>query len=161
MKAALSGAVALALLASSALAQQPAPPPERGSPAAIDAARKAIREDKRALVAKNMELTEAEAKKFWPLYETFQKEAAAARQRQNRAVLDYVNQSSSMTDANAKRIARELFAADAEEHKVRERQLNRLYAVLPARKAVRYMQIENKIRILNEYDMAAQLPLVP
>ena len=169
MKTIPAGAVALALLAIPAFAQQPAPPkaqpapaavPERGSPAAIDAVRKAVREDKRALVAKNMELTEAEAKKFWPLYDAYQKDIEAARQKQNRAVLDYVNQYSSMNDANAKRIAREIAAADAEEHKLAEKMLTRLYAVMPARKAVRYMQIENKIRLINEYDMAAQLPLV-
>jgi hypothetical protein len=133
---------------------------ERGSPAAIAAFREAVKADKKAVVTKNMDLTEAEAKKFWPLYEAYQKDLDKVTQRQNKAILDYVNQSSSMTDANAKRIARELLDADAEEQRLRERQLKKLYAIMPARKAIRYLQIENKIRTLSHYDMGAQIPLV-
>ena len=171
----LLAAAALAVLP--ATAQQPAPAskaaapakpasappaaaPDRGSPAAIAALRDAVKADKKAVVAKNMELTDAEAKKFWPIYEAYQKDLDKIVQRQNRAVIDYVNQSSSMTDANAKRIAREVLDADAEEQRMRERHLKKLYAALPARKAVRYLQIENKIRTLNQYDMGAQIPLV-
>jgi len=156
---------AATLAALPALAQQPAPKPaapavERGSPAAVAAFRDAVKADKRAVVAKNMELTEAEAKKFWPLYDAYQKDLDKSLQRQNRAIVEYVNQASSMTDTNAKRIARELLDADAEEQRLRERQLKKLYAILPARKAIRYLQIENKIRTLNHYDMGAQIPLV-
>lgn len=152
--------LAACLAALPALAQQPAPPPDRGSPAAVAALRDAVKADKRAVVAKNMELTEAEAKKFWPLYDAYQKDLAKVLQRQNRAVVEYVNQASSMTDTNAKRLVRELLDADAEEQRLRERQLKKLYAVLPARKAIRYLQIENKIRTLNHFDMGAQIPLV-
>ena len=156
-------------------AQQPAPKPAApaaaprpaaaapaapGSPAAVAAFRDAVKADKKAVVAKNMDLTEAEAKKFWPLYDAYQKDLDKVLQRQNRAIVDYVNQSSSMTDANAKRIARELLDADAEEQRLRERQLKKLYSVLPARKAIRYLQIENKVRTLNHYDMGAQIPLL-
>ena len=153
--------LAACLVALPAAAQQPAPAaPERGSPAAVAAFRDAVRADKRAVVAKNMELTEAEAKKFWPLYDAYQKDLDRVLKRQNRAVIDYVNGASTMNDANAKRIARELLDADAEEQRLREGQLKKLYAILPARKAIRYMQIENKIRTLNHYDMGAQIPLV-
>jgi Spy/CpxP family protein refolding chaperone len=167
MKALCAGLL-LACFAAPAAAQAPAaskapaatPAPERGSPAAVDAVREAVRTDKRALVAKNMQLTEAEAKKFWPLYDAYQKDLDRIRKRQNRAVLDYVNTESSMTDANAKRIAREVLDSEAEEQKLRERQLKEVSKALPATKAVRYLQIENKIRILNQYDMGAQIPLM-
>ena len=161
MSLARSLLLAAAIAALPALSQQPAAPAvERGSPAAVAAFRDAVRADKRAVVAKNMELTEAEAKKFWPLYDSYQKDLQKVLQRQNRAVVEYVNQASTMNDANAKRLARELLDADAEEQRLRERQLKRLYAALPARKAIRYLQIENKIRTLSHYDMGAQIPLV-
>ena len=151
--------LAASLAALPAVAQQ-APAPERGSPAAVAAFRDAVKADKRAVVAKNMELTEAEAKKFWPLYDAYQKDLDKVLQRQNRAIVEYVNQASSMTDTNAKRIARELLEADAEEQRLRERQLKKLYAILPARKAIRYLQIENKIRALNRFDLAERIKLV-
>jgi Spy/CpxP family protein refolding chaperone len=149
-----------ACLAAFPAAAQQAAPADRGSPASIAAFRDAVKADKRAVVTKNMDLTEAEAKKFWPLYDAYQKDLDKLLQRQNRAIVEYVGQASSMTDTNAKRIARELLDADAEEQRLRERQLKKLYSILPARKAIRYLQIENKIRTLNHYDMGAQIPLV-
>jgi hypothetical protein len=65
-----------------------------------------------------------------------------------------------MTDANAKRIAKEVLGADADEQKLRQSHFKKLLAALPARKAVRYLQIENKIRTLNRYDIAERIPLV-
>jgi len=153
-------AVAQKAPAPAAPAAAPAAAPDRGSPAAVAAFRDAVKADKRAVVTKNMELTEAEAKKFWPLYDAYQKDLDKLVQRQNRVIVEYVNQASSMTDTNAKRIARELLDADAEEQRLRERQLKKLYAIMPARKAIRYLQIENKIRTLSHYDMGAQIPLV-
>ena len=156
MKLALATAVALAL----ACAAAPAGAQVTSDAAKVDAVRQQVATDKRALVEKNMDLTPDEARKFWPLYEAYQKDLAPITQRQNRAVLDYVNAESSMTDGNAKRIAREVIETDAAEQKLREKHYKKLLAVLPARKAVRYLQIENKIRALNRFDMAERVSLV-
>ena len=154
-----------AMLLATGLATAPtvlaqAPAPERGSPAAIDAVRQAAKDDRRGLVGKNMQLTEAEAKKFWPLYDAYAGDLEAITKRQNRAVLDYINQESSMTDANAKRLVDELLAADADELKLRKRAYDKVRAVLPVRKAARFLQIENKLRTMQRYDVASQVPLV-
>jgi hypothetical protein len=126
-----------------------------------ESVRKAVQEDKRALVAKNMPLTAEEAKRFWPIYDNYQAKLGAISQRQNRAVIDYVNAGESLNDGNAKRIVRELVEADADEQKLRESTMKKLMAALPARKAARYMQIENKIRALYRFDLAERVPLVP
>jgi hypothetical protein len=46
------------------------PPPTQ----TVDSVRQAVRADKRAVVEKNMQLTPEEAKKFWPLYDTYQRD---------------------------------------------------------------------------------------
>jgi hypothetical protein len=153
--AAATGPWALAADVAPAVAISPAP-----AVSAADAVRDAVRTDKRGLVEKNMQLSAKEAKVFWPLYDDYQRKLDRIVQRQNRAVLDYINAEDSMTDANAKRIAHEVLAADGEEQKLRERSLRKMLAVLPARKAVRFLQIENKIRTLNRYDLAERIALV-
>jgi hypothetical protein len=149
------------------LGAAPAWPQAAKAPAAAPAAtqtpesvREAARTDKRGLVEKNMQLTADEAKKFWPLYDQYQEKLNPIVDRQNRAVLDYVNGESNMTDANAKRIARDFLAADMDEVKLRERYFRKVSDVLPAKKAARYMQIENKLRALQRYDIAERIPLV-
>ena len=136
------------------VAQQP-PPAQT-----VDSVRQAVRADKRAVVEKNMQLTADEAKKFWPLYDTYQRDLDKINQRQTRAILDYINSESSMTDANAKRIAREVMGADADEQKLKERTARKMLDAMPAKKVVRFLQIENKIRSLQRYDIAEQMRLV-
>ena len=125
-----------------------------------DSVRQAARADKRGLVERNMQLTPDEARRFWPVYDAYQKDLDRIVQRQNRAVLDYVNQESSMSDANARRLAKEVVAADIDEIKLRDRYLGKMLAALPSKKAVRFLQVENKIRTLQRYDIAEQMPLV-
>jgi Spy/CpxP family protein refolding chaperone len=125
-----------------------------------DSVRQAVQTDKRGLVERNMDLTPEEAKKFWPLYDAYQKKLDPIHSRQNRAIMDYIHAESTMTHANAMRIAKELLRADADETTAREAQFKKVAAVLPARKALRYLQIENKIDTLNRYDLAERIPLV-
>lgn len=129
-------------------------------PAALQALREKLRTDKKAVVAKNMVLSEAEAAKFWPLYEAYQKALVPINQRFNRAILDYVAAESSMTDKNAKRIMEEVAAADDAESKLRRSHFGKLSSAISAKKAARYLQIENKIRALERFDQAAAIPLV-
>jgi len=157
--AALAASMCIAL---PALAQQAAPGPahEAASRESLDALRLEMRKDKRGLVERNMQLTAAEAAKFWPVYDAYQQELERVVQRENRALLDYINAESTMTDANAKRIAREFLKAEDEEQALRQKQLRRVLAVLPGRKAARYLQIETKLRTLQRYDVAERIPLV-
>lgn len=120
-----------------------------------------IQADKKGIVERGMNLTPAEAKKFWPLYETFQRELAVPQREYTRAVIDYVAAESSMTDANAKRLAQDVLAASSAEARLHEKHFKKVLGVLPAKKAARYMQIENKIQAVLRYDAARTIPLVP
>lgn len=152
-------AIAGALAAPAAWAQgtKAAAPAVQQTP---DSVRQAVRSDKRGLVERNMQLTGTEAARFWPLYDEYQEKLDKIVDRQNRAVLDYINAESTMTDANAKRLAREVLESDEDEVKLRGRYFRKIANVLPAKKAARYMQIENKLRILQRYDIAERIPLV-
>jgi len=146
-----------------ALAQQPDAREEARATGQVetpDSLRRAVRTDKRGLVERNMQLTAQEAAKFWPIYDAYQQQLDRLAERENRAILDYINAENTMTDANAKRIARELLKAEEDEQSLRQKQFRRMLGVLPARKAVRYLQIENKIRTLQRYDIAEHLTLV-
>jgi excinuclease UvrABC ATPase subunit len=118
-----------------------------------------IQSDKKGLVEKSMNLTPDEARKFWPLYEKFQRELAAPQKEYTRAVMDYVAAEKTMTDANAKRLAQQVLAAQVAEAKLRERQFAEVAKVLPGIKAARYMQIENKIQAVQRIEAAKVIPL--
>ena len=49
----------------------------------LQAMQQAARKDKRALVADKLQLTPAEAKKFWPVYDSLQKDLARLNRERN------------------------------------------------------------------------------
>lgn len=158
---ALACALALSLPLAAA-AQQPAGAPANASqadPARLAKLRDQARTDRKALVAKNLPLTEAEAKAFWPVYEQCRKSLDASHAKVNRAITDYASAGDKMTDANAKRIVGEALSGEADEVKARKACFDRVAKVLPGVKAARYFQIENKISALFRFDAAVAIPL--
>jgi hypothetical protein len=121
-----------------------------------------LKADKKLVVAANMELTEAEANAFWPVYDEYQKELTAINQRILKLIESYAadyNQNT-VTDDKAKEFTKELIAIGKAENKLTETFVPKLNKVLPPKKVVRYLQIENKIRALIKYGLAEKVPLV-
>lgn len=118
-----------------------------------------IQADKKGVVEKSLSLTPAEAKKFWPLYEKFQRELAVPHREYSLAVRDYISAETSMTDANASRLASTVLAANVNEAKMREKHFKEVSKILPGVKAARYVQIENKIQAVQRYETAKAIPL--
>ena len=122
-----------------------------------------IKADKKLVVAANMELTESEAKAFWPVYEQYQKDLAAINERIGKLIESYAAdyRSKSMTDEGAKKLIGEFVAIEKAEAGLKESYVPKLNKVLPPKKVARYLQVENKIRALVKYDLARGIPLVP
>lgn len=124
--------------------------------------REQLKKDKKVVVATNMQLTQAEQNEFWPLYEEYQKELHRINDRIAMLIVTYAKEhnAGTLTDAKALKLVEEAIAVDAAEAKLRQAFLPRVAKVLPGLKAARYMQIENKIRALVKYELAAEVPLV-
>ena len=119
-----------------------------------------IRADKKLLVAENMQLTEAEAKAFWPVYDQYQNELFLLRSRTAKLIKDYADAYDKMTNDTAKKLLDELVSIEALGPKLRQTYLPKFRKVLPETKVVRYYQIENKINAALMYELAANIPLM-
>ena len=124
--------------------------------------REKIKADKKLLVASDMELTESEAKNFWPIYDEYQKELRKINQRIVKVLDSYAAdaRSKSLTDDKAKKLINEANAIEQAEVNLKTTFAPKLAKALPMVKVVRYLQIENKIRAVIKYDIAQGVPLV-
>ena len=120
----------------------------------MQALRTAVRADKKAYVASVMKLTDAEAKKFWPAYDAYQRDLDMTNREKNVTLEGVIAQDKPMSDPYAKQIAKDLIAADEAEVKARRTLYNRLMKAVPPKKALRYLQLEAKIRAVQAYDIA-------
>ena len=126
----------------------------------MQALRAAVRADKRAYVASLMTLTEAEAKRFWPIYDKYQRDIDETNRDRVVAVQEFMFRDKPLTNLAAKQYATRLLALDEAEIKARRTMRNRIMRALPAVKAARYMMLEQKINAVQDYDLAAAVPLV-
>jgi hypothetical protein len=119
-----------------------------------------IKADKKLLVAEGMQLTEREAKAFWPLYEAYQNELFVLRTRSFKLIKDYADAYDSMSNETAKMILDEYMAIETLHLKLRKAYVPKFRKALPEIKVVRYYQIENKIQAALNYELGANIPLI-
>jgi len=121
-----------------------------------------IKADKKLVVATNMELTESEAKQFWPIYDEYQKDLQKINRRIASVLESYAAdfRNKSLTDDKAKKLIDEANAIEQAEVNLKSTFAPKLSKALPTIKVARYLQIENKIRAVVKYDLAQGVPLV-
>ena len=122
--------------------------------------REKIQADKKLFVAESMQLTESEAKAFWPVYEAYQKDQMKLIDRAQGLINDYAKNYQTMTDATAKKLTDTMIAIENDRLKLRKDYLPKFRKVLSDKKVARYYQLENKIHAVVSYDMARVIPLV-
>jgi len=128
----------------------------------MDILRQKIKADKKLVIAQNLQLTDAEGTAFWPVYDAYQKDLQQLNQRIGAMVVAYADAYNKGPVANdvAKKLLDEALAVDDAEAKLKASYAPKVLGTLPATKAARYIQIENKIRAVIRYELAAGIPLV-
>ncbi len=119
-----------------------------------------LRADKKLLVSQNMQLTESEAKAFWPVYTKYQDELFLLRVRTAKMIQNYAQAYENMNNETAKQILEEYLNLEMLGLKLRQAYLEEFRKVLPEMKVVRYYQIENKIQAVLLYELAGEIPLM-
>ncbi len=121
-----------------------------------------VKADKKLLVAANMNLTDEEGKVFWPIYDSYQKDLAAINTRLAKAIKEYADayNAGAVPDDTAKKLFADAIGAEKAEVDLKDSYLLKLEKVVPMSKAVRYLQIESKIRAALRFELADRIPLV-
>lgn len=121
-----------------------------------------IKADKKLLVSSNMDLTDAEAKQFWPMYDSYQQELQQINQRLGRTIMEYADalNKGPIPNETAEKLMSDALDVEEAEVKLKQSYAGKLEQVLPATKVARYIQIENKIRAAVRSELAQRIPLV-
>jgi Spy/CpxP family protein refolding chaperone len=112
------------------------------------------------LMAKGLTLTADQAAKFWPLFETFQKEQSAIVDGQLQATHIYTDRQEHLTDAEALKYINALLERDAKIHDLREKWLDKFQTVVPPKVAARAIQIDRRLGLTTQIALSSQIPLI-
>jgi hypothetical protein len=127
----------------------------------MEALKAKVKADKKLVVSANLNLTDAEAKGFWPVYDSYQKDLAGINQRVGKLIMSYADayNNNTLDDSKAKALLEEAVEIEGAQAALNKSYLPKIEKVLPMKKAAVYYQIESKIRALVRYDLASQIPL--
>lgn len=123
--------------------------------------RQKLKADKKLVVAQAMQLTEAEAPGFWPVYEAYQADLEQLNARLGQLIKSYATayRTDTLTNEKAQGLMDEALQIEQAEVDLKRAYVPKLGAVVSQVKVARYLQLETKIRALLKYEMAAEIPL--
>lgn len=127
----------------------------------LAATRQAVESQRRIVVSGALPLTDAEADAFWPLYDAYEKERRSVDERADALVADFLAGVATLTDGQAKAMVEEALRIEDERVRLRRAHFGRMVKAIPARKVVRFFQIDSKIDTAVRADIAKQIPLAP
>jgi hypothetical protein len=137
------------------------PQPDSGNLRAfVEMARKDIRLEKATIIAENLPLTDGEAAEFWPLHREYEGDLARLNDRKLALIEKYLAQQDSLTDDQARMLAREVFDLEDQRTGLKRKYFREFQQAIPAVKAARFFQIENQLNMVLDLQVASALPLI-
>jgi len=127
---------------------------------AIEQLRKDTRAEKADIISGTMGFTASEAAAFWPLYKSYEQAQKALGDEKVALIKDYAAHYDIMTDAKATDLVTRLQAFEDKNVAAKHQFVKSLQGVIPPKKIARYFQVENRINMLAELTLAANIPLV-
>ena len=126
----------------------------------MDIVREKVRTDKKLFIATNMELTQSEAKTFWPVYNDYQAKLEKLVDRKGKLIEKFAANYETLSDDMAKSLLDTDLSIDSDYQKLRQSYLPKFRQVLPDKKVARFYQLESKIHAVVEFEIARRIPLV-
>lgn len=155
---------ALLALTTIASAQQETKDPNVSAQQVLDDAvqlmRQDIRSQRKQLVAANMPLTDTEATKFWPVYDRYVAEITKIGDTRLALVKEYAQNYNTLTDPQADSLLKRALANDDAVTKLRQQWIPEFQKVISAKKTAMFMQIDRRIGMMLDLQLASEIPLV-
>jgi hypothetical protein len=147
--------------------QRPTPPAsdktvtaEQANEANIQLMREDIRAQRKKIVAANLPLTETEATKFWPVYDRYIGETIKVNDVRYGLIKEYAQNYETLTDAQAASYIKRWMALDADNTQLRLKYVPEFEKVISPKKTAMFFQIDRRVSMLIELQLASQVPLV-
>ncbi|HTZ33251.1 MAG TPA: hypothetical protein VMH31_12390 [Methylomirabilota bacterium] len=157
----LAGALFLQIPAAHA---QAAAPEQTGNQAQLDKdvslLRQDLRSQKKQLIAANLTLTADEATKFWPVYDQYAAELQKLGDQKYALIKEYAQSYNTMTDEQALSLAKRSLALDEQVAALRAKYLPLVNKVIPGKKAATFFQLDRRVSLLMDLQLASEIPLV-
>jgi hypothetical protein len=122
--------------------------------------RQILGKEKKELIKQFMSLNEADAAKFWPLYDEYSEKRKALADDRIDILKDYADQYMGITDDQAKALGKRYFKNESSILKLQEKYFNKLSKSVSPLKAMQFMQAENYIQTTLRSALQDAIPFI-
>jgi hypothetical protein len=118
----------------------------------------AIKDD---VIRDTMQFTETEAAAFWPVYKQYAAEQHSIADKRVAVILDYAKNVDTMTDAQANSLTERMFQIEDDTQALRKSYLPKFETAIGSKRAAKFYQVDNRITMIINVQLAADIPLIP
>lgn len=142
-------------------AQAPsAAPAQSGIDRDIQMLRQDLRSKKKQTIAANLQLTDAQATKFWPVYDQYVEELTKINNEKYAVIKEYADAWGNMKDDQALSLINRALAVEEKVAQLRIKYVPIFTKVVSGSTVATFFQIERRVQALVDLQLSAQLPLV-
>lgn len=166
--ASLLAAAGPAAAAATAPEQIPTPAPNEAlaksgrplTPHDLDSLREDLRSSRKQVMAATLKLTDAEATRFWPVYDQYAADRTRLKDEQYELVVEYANTYGKYDDKAAADFIARWLGVDVKLAELRAKYVPIVGKVLPGVKATTFFQIDRRLSMAIDLKIASMLPIL-
>jgi len=126
----------------------------------IEITRSLLKTEKKAAIAETMELSSAESEVFWPLYNEFNEKLYTIQSKRVKIIKDFAENFETLSDEKADELMTSYMGVKQEIMNLNKQYYKKFKKILPAGKAAKYFQAENKIAAIVDFQLASEIPFI-
>lgn len=120
---------------------------------------KQLQTDRRSVIADNLKLADSESRVFWPIYDKYEADMKKVTDRRLAMLDKYATEYDTLTDAQADELLKTRYQLDKEALAIKQKYAKQVQKALPSVKALRYVQLQDRIDVLLASNMFSIIPL--
>jgi hypothetical protein len=121
--------------------------------------RKDLRAMKMQVIGQNMSMSDAEAQKFWPVYNHYVRDLSEVNDQKYALLKQYAEMWSTMSDEDAMIYVRHWLEVDGQAQALRLKYVPVVSQVLPGKKAATFFQLDRRLNMIIDLQLFSQIPL--
>ena len=122
--------------------------------------RKDLLSQRKQLIAANLPLTDAEAVKFWPVYDQYQAEITKIGDTRFGLIKEYATNYNTLTDTQADDLITRMIGVDESLVQLRQKYIPIVEKVLPGKKTAMFFQMDRRVALMIDLQLASMIPIV-
>ena len=126
----------------------------------IQLLKKDIRSKRKQIIAANMTLTDAQAEKFWPIYEQYTTELSKINDAKIVLIREYIETHNTLTDQQAESYVHRWAKIDESTNQLRTKYFPIFHQVLSGKSTALFLQMDHRLALMIDLQLTSQMPII-